>query len=257
MVPSTPPPIAGPADPAWLRRLRAPHGADPTTVRLEGVHALKHAVRFGAGIEVVVSPDPGELTRLLAELAPDVVLPVPVHPVDAGTWRALTGRGLPSPALALATRPAPTPADVLAAPGRVVVLEQPRHLGNLGAVVRVAAAAGAGGVLVVGDADPWHPTAVRAGAGLQLALTVARGDRLPPTDRPVVALDADGDGTAAGALPADAVLLAGTERGGLSPALRRRAGTTLALPMRPGVSSLNLATAVAVALYHPSTGATR
>jgi RNA methyltransferase, TrmH family len=289
-------------------RVRATR-SDPRLVLLEGVHALKHAVRFGADIELVLSPDATELGRLLGELAPDVVLPVTVLEVPATVWRAATGRDLPSPALAVARRPdAPAPSDVpapsdapgpsdypgpsdapgpsdvpdaSAAPmsataagaaelmldagtGRVVVLEQPRHLGNLGAVVRVAAAAGAAGVLVVGDADPWHPTAVRAAAGLQFALPVARSATLPETGRPVVAVApdepiVDGAGTGdrgpgvrrlpPGRVPADAVLLFGTERGGLSPDLRGRAEATVGIPMRAGVSSLNLATAVAVLLY--------
>lgn len=231
-----------------VRRLRdARH--DPSVVVLEGVHALKHAVRFGADIEVVASPDLAALESLLAELAPDVTLPVTGYELDRARWVAAAGGDLPSPALSVARRPVVTAAEVLSAPGRVVVLEQPRHLGNLGAVVRVAAAAGAGGVLVVGDADPWHPTAVRAGAGLQFALPVARAGDLPPTSRPTVALDALGTPLTAVGLPADVVLLVGTERRGLSPQLRARADRVVAIPMRPHVSSLNLATAVAVALY--------
>jgi RNA methyltransferase, TrmH family len=222
---------------------------DPARVRLEGVHALKHALRFGAHVEAVVTPDASELFRLLEDLAPDVVLPVAPLEVDRGTWAALAGRELPSPALSVARRPVGTPETVLAASGRVVVLEDPRHLGNVGAVIRVAAAAGAGGVLVVGAADPWHPTAVRGAAGLQFALRVARGDELPTTDRPVVALDPEGPVLGSGVVPDDAVLLFGTERGGLSSALLDRATQRIGIPMRPGVSSLNLATAVAVTLY--------
>lgn len=236
---------------------------------LEGFHALKHATRFGATIEFALTPDRAALDRLLRDLAPDVSLPERLIEVDATTWRSATdGRELPSPSLAVAARPVTTAKDVIAAPGRVVVLEQPRHLGNLGAVIRVAAAAGAGGVLVVGAADPWHPTAVRAAAGLQFALPVARCDELPPTgDRAAIALDADagvggprnadpGGLLLAGGwpIPADAVVLFGTERAGLSDVLRRRATRTTAIPMRAGVSSLNLATAVAVVLYADLTG---
>jgi RNA methyltransferase, TrmH family len=219
-------------------------------VLLEGVHALKHAVRFGAGIELVLTPDAGELRRLLAELAPDVVLPVEVTEVDATQWRRLVPRDLPSPVLAVARRPADTFAEVLASrTGRVVVLEHPRHLGNLGAAVRVAAAAGAPALAVVGEADPWHPTAVRSAAGLQFALAVTRLDELPPTSRPLVAIDPDGQPLGDRGLDEDAVLLFGTERAGLSPALRARADRHVAIPMRPGVSSLNLATAVGIVLY--------
>jgi RNA methyltransferase, TrmH family len=45
------------------------------------------------------------------------------------------------------------------------------------------------------------------------------------------------------------VLVFGSERAGISEALSRRADLRLAIPMQPGVSSLNLATAVAVMLY--------
>jgi RNA methyltransferase, TrmH family len=243
---------------AAIRLARHAH-RDDGYVRLEGVHALKHAVRFGANVEVVLSPDPARLQALLAELAPDVELPVPITPVAPGTWRAVAGRELPSPALTIARRPPVGVADVLAAPGRIVVLEDPRHLGNLGAVVRVAAAADAGGVLVVGDADPWHPTAVRGAAGLQFALPVARTASWPArlsTDpgprgqrRTIVALDTGGLTLQAGVIASDAAILVGTERGGLSMALREHAHHAVAIPMRPGVASLNLATAVAVALY--------
>jgi RNA methyltransferase, TrmH family len=222
---------------------------DPSAVLLEGVHTLKHALRFGAEVRLVVTPDRAAAARLLAELAPDVTLPDHTVEVAADLWRTLVARELPSPVLAVAARAPGDAATTLSAGGRLVVLERPRHLGNLGAAVRVAAAADAAGVLVVGDADPWHPTAVRAAAGLQFALPVGRVDRLPATDRRIVALDPDGTDLAPGVLGDDTVLLVGTERAGLSPALRTRADARVRIPMRDGVSSLNLATAVAAALY--------
>jgi RNA methyltransferase, TrmH family len=230
---------------ALIRTARRSGGA----VLLEGVHALKHALRFGASIELACTPEPDTVLALFAALAPDLhaeVAPLLVT-LEAEAWDRAVPRALPSPVVAVARRPVVGPADVLAADGPVVVLEQPRHLGNVGAVIRVAAAADAGGVLVVGDADPWHPTVVRGAAGLQFALPVARADVLPATDRPLIALDGDGDPT--GSLPADGLLLVGTERGGIGPELAARATASMALPMRSGVSSLNLATAVAVALY--------
>ncbi|MEX0836152.1 MAG: TrmH family RNA methyltransferase, partial [Nitriliruptor sp.] len=181
---------------------------------------------------------------------PDVVVPAGTQELERQEWRDLVPRELPSPALAVARRPTGSAAEVLATAGLVVVLDRPRHLGNLGAVVRVAAAAGATGVLTVGDADPWHPTAVRAAAGLQFAVSVAATDRLPADTgtRTIVALDPNGTDLL-GALPPDGLLLVGTERGGLTPDLLDRADQRVRLPMRPGVSSLNLATAVAAALY--------
>lgn len=56
-------------------------------------------------------------------------------------------------------------------------------------------------------------------------------------------------------LPDEALLAFGSERSGLSPELRARADRLVALPMRPQVSSYNLATSVGMALFHWSAGA--
>jgi TrmH family RNA methyltransferase len=138
-------------------------------------------------------------------------------------------------------------AAALAGPDAAVLLEDPRDLGNLGACVRVAAAAGAAAVLTTGTADPWHPDALRGAAGLHYALPVARVDAVPDGDRPLVALEPAGEPLRA--LPERPLLAFGSERHGLSEELLARAQARVALPMRPGVSSLNLATAVAAILY--------
>jgi RNA methyltransferase, TrmH family len=240
---------------ALLRRAQR----DPAFVLLEGMHALKHAVRFGAEPEVVASPRPDELAALLARVAPDVTLPEHTGSLDDGTWRALTGgRVLPSPCLAVARRPLVDTAAMVARPARLLVLEQPRHLGNVGAVVRVAAAASLAGVVVVGELDPWHPTVVRAAAGLHFAVDVVHvadlvelDVLLAGSDRPIVALDPDGAPLEDVELAVDAVVVLGTERGGLSAELLARTDGRVAIPMQDGVSSLNLATAAAVVAYRP------
>lgn len=239
-------------DPRLLDRLVAARG-DPTLAVLEGAHAVKHAVRFRAELEMVVTPDRERLLALLDELASDVVAAVDelAVQVDAASWQRLAPRGLPSPALGLARRPAVDRDAVLATPGPapVVLLEEPTHLGNVGAVVRVAAAAGAAGVLTVGRADPWAPAAIRGAAGLQFAVPTLQLEAVPAGERPVVAVDPAGEPLGTTALPAGALLAFGTERRGLSEALLAQAATRVRIPMRPGVSSLNLATAAAVALY--------
>jgi RNA methyltransferase, TrmH family len=220
-------------------------------VVLEGIHPLKHAVRFGGVIERIVTPDPAAVTDLLTALAPDVVLPVEVDIVGHAEWERLHRGRLPAPVLAIARRPADRTGEVLARTGDapVVLLDAPTHLGNVGAVIRVAAAAGADAVVVRGAADPWHPTALRGAAGLQFALPVGHVDALPDSPRPLVAVHPEGRSLYDTPLPRGAVLAFGTERHGLTADLLDRAAERVAIPMRPGVSSLNLATAVAVTLY--------
>ncbi|BFO13671.1 hypothetical protein SHKM778_00590 [Streptomyces sp. KM77-8] len=73
---------------------------------------------------------------------------------------------------------------------------------------------------------------------------------------PVFALDPEGEDIRSLKLPDDALLAFGSERSGLSAELRARADHLVALPMRPQVSSYNLATSAAMTLYHWSaTGA--
>ena len=226
---------------------------DPGLAVLEGFHALKHALRFGAEIVEVVAVDPEELERLAGELAPDLAgsLDGRVLRVDREALAELAPQAPHTGVVAVARR---LRVDVEAAladprPAPVVLLEDPRRTNNLGVCVRVAAAAGAAAVLTTGRIDPWHPDSLRAAAGLHFALPVARVDRLPESDRSLVAIDPEGDDIRAVEPAPRAVLAFGTERHGLSPELLGRADARLGIPMRPGVSSLNLATSVAVALF--------
>jgi TrmH family RNA methyltransferase len=172
---------------------------------------------------------------------------IPLEVVDVDALRKVVPRGQ---VVAVARRPVQTrPEVVLAGPGHVVLLEDPRHLGNLGAVVRVAAAAGAAGVLTTGRQNPWHPDALRGSAGLHFAVPVHRIRRLTTGGRDLVALDPGADPFIPASLPAAAVLAFGAERSGLSDEIRALATHRVALPMERGVSSLNLATAVAATLY--------
>ncbi|MFK4099482.1 TrmH family RNA methyltransferase [Streptomyces sp. NPDC019531] len=236
------------------------HRLADTAVLLDGFHALKHAVRFGAEVPVAVAVDRSAALALADELAPDVreTLDALLMQIPESSYTSLVPRPHPTAVAALAVRPsravhlkalAHTPRS---AP--VVVLDNPRNLGNAGAVIRLAAGFGATGVVTTGTLDPWHPTVVRGGAGLHFATAVERLTvaELPPG--PVFALDPEGDDIRAVKLPDDAVLAFGSERSGLSAELRARADHLVALPMRPQVSSYNLATSVGMTLYHWSCG---
>jgi tRNA G18 (ribose-2'-O)-methylase SpoU len=268
------------------------------TVLLDGFHAVKHALRFGAAVLAAVTSDRAAALALATELAPDVrdALAGRLVEVDRPTFARLTGpvggtalsppaarRGDPQPGdsqraepqhgqqlrgdaprterqrgdghhtgVAALARRAPWSLISLGGAERtapLVFLDGPRHPGNYGAVVRVAAGLGASGVASTGTLDPWHPAVVRGAAGLHFALPVLRVETAAALDGPVVALDAGGNDAAVHAIPDNAVLAFGSERRGLSSAVRNRADLLLALPMRPGVASYNLASAVAMVLY--------
>jgi TrmH family RNA methyltransferase len=255
MTPIATPPARDPRRPAvspLARRFRDAR-RDSSLAVLEGIHALKHALRFGADVVEAISADVPALADLARDLAPDqtsrlVALVEPVSPQILATAAPQSPR---SDVVAIARRPV---ADVKALvadarPAPVVVLEDARNLGNIGACVRVAAAADAGGLLCLAGNDPWSADAIRGAAGLQFALPVARVAGLPDGDRPLVACDPRGAPLDPRELPPRAMLAFGTERHGLSDALLDRADATISIPMRAGVSSLNLATTVAAVLF--------
>jgi RNA methyltransferase, TrmH family len=67
---------------------------------------------------------------------------------------------------------------------------------------------------------------------------------------PLLALDPEGDDLRRMKIPDNALVAFGSERHGISSELRKRASQLLAIPMQPKVSSYNLATSVAMVLYH-------
>jgi len=226
---------------------------DPQLTVVEGFHALKHALRFGAELVEAVAVDPDALEELARELAPDLAgdLSGRVERIDSEQLAHLVPLVPRTGVVAIARRPPFDLAAVLADPraAPLVLLEEPKNMGNIGACIRVAAAAGAAAVITTGENDPWFPDAVRGAAGLHFALPVAAVGELPANDRPLLAVDPEGEELHPDRLPPRAVLAFGTERHGISGELLERADARVAIPMRAGVSSLNLATSVAIALY--------
>lgn len=221
-------------------------------LRIQGFHAVKHAWRFGVEFDAVVATDPPRAIRLAEEIAPDMIdLLATARRIDTSEFAELIGGDHPTGVGALTTRrPPPSLASVLAgAPAPIVFLENPRRLGNVGAVIRTAAGLGAAGVLTSGTVDPWHERALRASAGLHFAIEVLHIERLPELGSRLFAFDAGGEDLRDVDIPDDAVLAFGTERQGITEELRATASRVVRIPMLPGVSSLNLATAVSIGLY--------
>ena len=174
---------------------------------------------------------------------------------------------LETPVDAVAVLPLPErrAAAALATPaaGRdalVVCVDGLQDPGNVGTLIRAAAAFGASAVVTSpGAADPYGPKTVRAGMGALFALPVLAGVEVAEVvaglpDAVVYGLDAHrGEPLDATALTRPAVLVVGAERAGLSAAAARRVDHLLTIPLapaRPGaVESLNAGVAGAIALY--------
>jgi RNA methyltransferase, TrmH family len=236
-----------------VEREAARLAADPDVV-LDGFHSVKHAIRFGADVLLLLTTDAGRVLGLAESLAPDIVgrLRAEMATVDVALIRRIRGVDPGSEVVGFARRPT-TSADLVRPSTPLVLLDNPRNPGNLGAVVRVAAGFGATAVLSTGSVDPWHPAVVRGSGGLHFATSVQRvtlDDPVLAGHIPLIAFDPAGEDLRGVELPDASVLAFGSERRGLSAAVRSRADALVAIPMRDLVSSYNLATSVAVALYH-------
>lgn len=128
--------------------------------------------------------------------------------------------------------------------------------GNFGALLRLADAMNWRGVLAYGSSpDPFSPKVLRGSMGSALRVPVRtlslealtdwqqQGWQLVGTaaDAPVSSLDCE--------LPRSCLLALGHEGQGLDPALLARCDQTVAIPIRAGVDSLNVATAAAMLMH--------
>lgn len=137
----------------------------------------------------------------------------------------------------------------------VLLLEDVQDPGNLGSLLRSAAAAGASlAVLSQGCADAWSPKALRGGQGAQFVLPMLlRADLagwIQSAGLPVWALALGGGRSVYDLdLASPAALLVGNEGAGLSESVLSLAAGRVAIPMPGRVESLNVAAAAAIALF--------
>ncbi|HKS25496.1 MAG TPA: RNA methyltransferase [Thermoanaerobaculia bacterium] len=129
----------------------------------------------------------------------------------------------------------------------VAALDGVQDPGNVGTIVRLAAAFDAGVALLPGCADPFSPKAIRASAGAILSVPIAAvtAQALIDTGRPLLYADARGE---AFAPPKNAIVVLGSEGQGVSEAIRER-GTPVGITTSGRVESLNVAAAAAILLW--------
>jgi len=192
----------------------------------------------------------------------------PVYVGGIDLLEQVTGFHVHRGALAAMSRlPLPDPAALLERSQRVVVLEKVNNHTNIGAIFRSAAALGMDAVLLAPDcADPLYRRAVRVSMGTVFAVPYARlgaDPDGPPWPRALDLLAEHGYRRLALTPAPDAIdlrelrlgprekvaLLLGSEGEGLSPRAFAACDLRVRIPMAPGVDSLNVAAAAAVACY--------
>jgi tRNA G18 (ribose-2'-O)-methylase SpoU len=258
-------PITDPADP----RLIFYRGLKDSVLRLkaelkggyfviEGRLALEAALRSPYPVLSVLS-----LRQRLDVLAGMPLRPgTPVYVAEREVMAAVAGFDVHRGLLALGRRlPLPQPASLLGSSRLVVVVEDVSDQENLGAIFRNAAAFGVGAVLLgPTSSDPLYRRSIRVSVGHCLRLPFSRLEPWPEAlelltneGYALVALTpapaAEPVGLAARTLEGHKVaLVVGAEGPGLSAQVLERC-RQVRVPIVPGVDSLNVATALAVALH--------
>lgn len=235
---------------AELRRIV--RGADSRRTVVDGTRLVSDLLRAGVPVHAIFT------TRLrlasVTEALPATVAPtVPVYLLDEATASRLAPTQHGQGVLAVVSRPVHT----MAAAGVVLYLDRIQDPGNVGGVIRSAAALGAAGVACsAGCADPFSPRALRASAGQALLLPV----QYPADFAALVAAFAEVGGEAVGTSawqgvplpewrPRPPVLVAfGNEGQGLSPDVAAPCAHQVTIPLARGVESLNVAVSAALVL---------
>jgi tRNA G18 (ribose-2'-O)-methylase SpoU len=216
---------------------------------VEGVTTLRQALDAGIRLRsaLVLPTRVGEVEHL----------DIPFHVADRAAFERITGFDVHRGVLAIAERPAePDLDELLATASRVLAIEGVADSANVGSLFRNAAALGADAIVLDPTCcDPLLRRAVRVSVGTVLRVPFARlldwPDGLRGRGLTLLALTPSDGAVALDELahPPRFALLVGTEGEGLSAAALAAADVQVRIPMAPGVDSVNVATAAAIALY--------
>jgi len=217
-------------------------------VWLEGDHLCRALVQRGGPADQAVLTEAAWQQRDLRELAahaPRVAL------VPEALFKAISG--LESPAAIGMLMPLGEP-PALQPQLASVVLDRVQDAGNVGSILRSAAAFGAGQVLALkGTAALWSPKVLRAGMGAHFALRLIEGldeAELAGLAVPLVATSSHGGHSLPQApLPQPCAWVLGHEGQGVAASLLARCALQVRIPQPGGEESLNVAAAAAVCLY--------
>lgn len=220
---------------------------------LDGPHLVAAALDAGLALRELVVSDRGLASAEIASLI-DRCAPLPVTHLTDPLFAHVSPVDSPSGLLAVIDLPAP-PAEQRFTES-LLVLDGVQDAGNLGTILRTAAAAGLGDVLMTtGCAQAWSPRVLRAGMGghfrLRIHEQVDVGQALRGYPHPILAtgLGADARELYDADLRSPIAWLFGAEGRGVSPEAAALATGTVVIPMPGAVESLNVAAAAAICLF--------
>ncbi len=227
---------------------------------LDGAHLVSDALHAGIRIREAVAAsaalDRDEIQGIVRDID---TRGIPVAAAAAPVMEALSPGPSPSRLLAIAERPAGRSDHLFADPDPLVIIAAGvQDPGNMGAIIRVAEAGGASGVISAGDsADPFGWKALRGSMGSALRLplathgdlTAAIADARRHRCRIVATVPRGGQSPEAIDLTGPVALVIGGEGAGVPADVADRADLRVSIPMQAPVESLNTSVAAAIVIY--------
>lgn len=218
---------------------------------LDGVHLVASCLASGMAIRQVLVSESGQRNPEIRALRRQVTAGDHLILRDA-LFREISGVSTPTGIAAVIDIPSPPVAEVT---GDALLLDGVQDAGNVGALLRTAAAAGVTDVLLgAGCAGAWTSRVLRAAQGAHFALVIREHVDL-------LAVLARGSGTSiatvAGGgenvhqldLTGPILWLVGNEGAGLSAPLVAAADVRATIPLASGTESLNVGAAAAICLF--------
>lgn len=219
---------------------------------LDGIHLVSaYAEHVGAPSDIVLSRSGAENAEVM-QLLPSLRAGTPLLLTDA-LFRELSSVTTPTGIIAVVPTPRVAMPERLT--GASVWLEDIQDPGNLGSILRTAAAAAIPTVcLSARSVHAWSPRVLRAGMGAHFAVRIIEGADLQQLAQRYggrIIATAVGRGTPVfdARLAGDVALLFGNEGTGLSAAVTALAHETVQIPLPGKAESLNVGAAAAVCLF--------
>ncbi|MDH3308396.1 MAG: RNA methyltransferase [Acidimicrobiia bacterium] len=230
-------------DAARLHRARIRKELGLTLV--EGPHVVGDAIRFGCQIPTIFALVEDPAADSLAETSGSVLVRV-----TQDVLTRLSGTDHPRGPVAVVRIPDSRRIEDRSA----IVLWDVGDPGNVGTLIRSAAAFGYGVIATGSTADLWSPKVVRAAAAGHFATVLETApalsvDGLRDRGFRCLALTADGTADLSTVPPGRMAVLVGDEASGLPVAVRQAADLTVAISMPGGMESLNAAVAGSIAMH--------
>ena len=224
---------------------------------VEGIRAVEELLRSSLVVRgLLVAPKLIDSPRGVALVGSAKAKGVEVADVDEKEFRSAAETESPQGIVAIAEIPVRS-LETLPSSGalRLLLLDAVQDPGNVGTIIRTAAALGAHATIALpGSVDVWNAKVVRSAMGAHFHHPAFHATWenvqafLARTNTPLWAADADGV-TITDRGPARLALAVGNEGGGISPAIRTAAERVISLPITSMVESLNVAVATGILLY--------